>query len=328
MKLPPSVPELRAALTGARTILLTGPLDPDGDSIGACLALARGLATVSEATVTVAGEANYRYDWMPGAAQMVGDKQVASHYDVVVVMDGDRTRLTDAVSKAFDAATTRCIVDHHRSTSVDGYDVVVLDPDATSTCEMVHAMLRLWGIDVDAAIAKCIYTGIVFDTGGFRHSNTKPETHRLAADLLELGVDPSAISAKVLAERTPAGLRLLGDVLARAEFYDEGRVVVGQVPLSSAETLGIASGDLDGVIDALVNTAGVEVACLAVERAPDQTKLSLRSRHRVNVAELAQRIDPGGGGHARAAGVTLTQPLSGVMERLPVTLCEAVIAAS
>ena len=132
MSLPMNTDELRAAFSGVRSVLLTGPKDPDGDSIGACLALARGVQAVSDAAVLVAGEANYRYDWMPGADGMLADAAVADHYDMVVVLDGARTRLTPRVEAAFAAAKVRGIVDHHKSTSAEGYDVVVLDPDATS----------------------------------------------------------------------------------------------------------------------------------------------------------------------------------------------------
>ncbi len=328
MQLPMNADQLRAAFSGAASVLLTGPKDPDGDSIGACLALARGVQAVSDAEVFIAGEVNYRYDWMPGADAMLADSEVSGDYDMVVVLDGDRTRLTPMVEAAFAAAKVRGIVDHHKSTSADGYDVVVLDAAATSTCEMVHALLVDWGVALDASLATYIYTGVVFDTGGFRHSNTGPDTHQLAAVLLEQGINTSMINAKVLAERTQAGLRLLGDVLTRAQFHGDGQVVIGQVPLDTAQSYGIASGDLEGIIDALLNTAGVEVACLAVERGSAQTKLSLRSRQLVDVASLARSLDAGGGGHVRAAGVTLLEPLSSVMARLPDVLSRATAEAS
>jgi len=328
MQLPPTVPQLRAAFADAQAILLTGPMDPDGDSIGASLALVRGINAVSDARVDVAGHANYRYDWLPGADGMLADDQVEANYDLVVVLDGDRTRLTPPVNKAFESARVKCIVDHHRSTSPEGYDVVVLDPDSASTCEMVHAMLERWGVGLDRDLATLIYTGIIFDTGGFRHSNTQPRTHRLAAELLEHGVDPSVISSRVLTERTPAGLRLLGDVLARAQFHGEGRVALSSVPHDVATGFGIADGDLEGIIDALLNTTGVECAALAVEREGGGTKLSLRSRQHVDVSKVARGLHPGGGGHVRAAGVSLAEPLTAVLARLPEVLCSAVTAAT
>ena len=317
---------LHAELKNARTVLLTGPKDPDGDSIGACLALACATNTFSDADVHVAGETNYRYDWMPGADSMRTDAELRDSYDLVVVMDGDRTRLTPAVTALFADAAKTALVDHHGSSSREGYDVVVLEPDSPSTCEMVSRMLESWGVRFDTDIATHLYTGIIFDTGGFRHENTQPATHRLAAQLIELGVKPSPVHAKVLNERTAAGLRLLGQVLSTASFYADGAVVIGHVSMSDSSRLGIASGDMEGVVDALLNTAGVEVACLVTERAKEQVKLSLRSRSWVNVAKVAKGLDPGGGGHVRASGVTLSDTLSGVLERLPAVLSTAATA--
>jgi phosphoesterase RecJ-like protein len=324
MNLPPNTDLMRAAFAKAQSILLTGPKGPDGDSIGACLALARGMSRLTDATVDVAGVANYRYDWMPGADTLLSDEDVGKDYDLVVVLDGDRTRLTPGVDKAFKAAKVRGIIDHHGSTAATGYDVVTLDGNATSTCEMVAAMLAHWGVPMDPIIATCIYTGVIFDTGGFRHSNTTPATHRLAAVLLEHGVDSSFINAKVLAERTQAGLRMLGDVLANAEFVADGAAVLGQLSLASAEAFGISSGDFEGVISTLLNTTGVELACVVTERKSGQSKLSFRSRTTVNVARLAKSLDPGGGGHIRASGVTLKEPFAAVVARLPEVLAAAI----
>jgi phosphoesterase RecJ-like protein len=326
MQITPAIQELRKTLEGARSVLLTGPKDPDGDSIGACMALGRAVQALGSARVTIAGIANYRYDWMPGANAMVSDSDIRPEYDVVVVMDGDKTRLTPAVEAAFLAAEIRCLVDHHGSTDPSGYGICVLDPSSPSTCEMVYTMLADWGVPLDRDLATMLYTGIIFDTGGFRHANTQPATHLLAAELLSHGVDPSVINAKVLSERTPAGLRLLGDVVSHAAFHAEGAVVMGRVSLADAARFGISDGDLEGVIDALLYTAGVEIACMVIERDSGAVKLSLRSRSVVDVAALARSLDPGGGGHVRAAGVTLFEPLSDVLARLPGRLVDALAA--
>ena len=140
---------------------------------------------------------------------------------------------------------------------------------------------------------------------------------------MSIAGDTSLINAKVLAERSVAGLRLLGDVVSHAAFHGDGAVVMGRVSMADSQRFGITDGDLEGVVDALLYTTGVEVAALVIERAPSQVKLSLRSRTTVDVAQLAKSLDSGGGGHARAAGVTLTEPLSDVLSRLPSHLVAA-----
>ena len=88
MQISPEVDKLRQALSTARSVLLTGPLDPDGDSIGACMALGRAVRVLGKANVTIAGTANYRYDWMPGAEALLTDAQITPDYDLVVILDG------------------------------------------------------------------------------------------------------------------------------------------------------------------------------------------------------------------------------------------------
>ena len=300
------------AIKGASSVLFTGPMDPDGDSLGACLALARAAGGFSEATVHVAGEANYRYDWMPDSETLLDDGALLEHYDLVVVMDGDRKRLTRRVTDLFAAAKVTALVDHHRSSSPDGYDVVLLDPDSPSTCEMVASMLSDWDVALDPAMATHLYTGIIFDTGGFKHENTMSKTHALAAQLLDLGVQPAPVHAKVLHERTQGGLRLLGEVLGAARFYAGGEIVVGVVTEEAVRRLGIQSGDTEGIVDALLNTAGVEVAVLVKESGDSACRMSLRSKTRVN------------GGHVRAAGCRVPTSLDALMTRLPGVLEAAV----
>ena len=315
---------LYEAIKSASSVLFTGPMDPDGDSLGACLALARAASGFSDATLHVAGEANYRYDWMPESETLLDDDGLRDHYDLVVVMDGDRKRLTRRVTELFAAAEATALVDHHRSSSPDGYDVVLLDPDSPSTCEMVAAMLADWGVVLDATMATHLYTGIIFDTGGFKHENTMAKTHALAAKLLDLGVQPAPVHAKVLHERTRGGLRLLGEVLGAARFYANGEVVVGVVTEEAVRRLGIQSGDTEGIVDALLNTAGVEVAVLVKESGDRACRMSLRSKTRVNVADIARTLHEGGGGHVRAAGCRVPTSLSVLMSRLPGVLEAAV----
>lgn len=315
------------AARAARAILLTGPTAPDGDSIGACLALAHGLRRVCSAHVAVAGELSYRYEWMPGAGAMVHDDAVTADYDVVVVLDGDAGRLSPPVEAAFQAARVKGIIDHHRSTRVEGYDLAIVDADAASTCDLVYELLLAFGLRLDREVAQLLYAGIVYDTGGFRHSNTTPHTHRIAARLVAMDIDHPAIGTRILVERSPAGLRLLAEVLQDARFHAEGRLVVGVASYQLGTRLGAGPGDIEGIVDHLVYVSGVEMACFFIEQAPGQVKLSLRSRSRVDVAALARALSVGGGGHARAAGAQLHDSLDHALEVVVPRLEQAVRAA-
>lgn len=300
---------LVSALRGCARVLLTGPTAPDGDSIGACLALQRVLEAPGR-EVDVAGDPGFRYRFLPGAAHMVPDDAVTPGYEAVVVLDGDRHRLTRPVARAFDAAAVRGIIDHHASTRCDGYTHAWVEAEATSTCEMLYDAFVADGQPLDPALAELLYVGAIFDTGGFRYSNTTPATHRMAARLLELGIDHAALNARVLMVRRPAGMRAAGEVFTGASFHLGGRLVFGEVSASAARRLELSPGDLEGIVDHLVHVAGVEVAVLASEREGGRVKLSLRSRGLVNVAEVAQRLSPSGGGHAKAAGASMDGTLA------------------
>jgi phosphoesterase RecJ-like protein len=302
--------------------LLTGPVGPDGDSIGACLALALGIRAMCGATVIVAGRPSFRYSSLPGAEMMVPDGDIQSDFDLVVVLDGDRHRLEPEIDRAFKAARLRGIIDHHGSTTPDGYDLVILDGTSASTCQMIYGLLEIWEVPLNAALAELIYAGLIFDTGGFRHPNTDPDAHRLAAILLETGFDHSSLTQRILSERTPAALALLARVIQGAWRSHGSRVQCGVVSCMDLLELGALLSDVEGTVELLLDTTGVELAVLFVERAPGVVKLSFRSRGSsdLHVARLASSLSEQGGGHARAAGAVLQEDLESCKEMVRLAL--------
>lgn len=320
----PEVEHLLSLVRGSARVLLTGPEGPDGDSIGACLALQRILRTAAPGVeVVVVGVPGHRYAFLPGAGAMVPDTD-APEADGVVILDGDLRRLLPPVRARFAAARWTGLIDHHRSTDPAPYTVALFDPVCESTCAMVYGMGQSCGAPLDADLATLLYTGVIFDTGGFRYSNTRPSTHALAASLLATGIDHAAVMLRVLVERRPAALRLLGVLIADAELVGGGRVAVTVSDRARMELLGATDPDVEGVVDLLQHTEGVALAALLVEREDGRVKVSLRSRGSVDVAALARALDEGGGGHAKAAGVVLPGPLAAVSASVRSALIAAV----
>lgn len=315
---------LKQLASEAGSVLLTGPSDPDGDSFGACLALQRALRAMGHPRVDVAGTPSFRYAWMPGAGEMIPDERVRPGYDLAIVLDGDRRRLSPPVDVAFRAARTTAIIDHHGTTSADGYTLALIQRDAASTCGMIVELMDAWDVPLDTAFAELLYAGVIFDTGGFRYSNTSADTHRLAARLLDQGIDHSAIATRVLMERRRAGTALKARVLNEVTFHADGAVIQGIVSQALHAELGSRSADVEGIVESMTYTQGVEVAVLLVERGPGAVKLSLRSRGLVNVAQVAKALHSGGGGHDRAAGVLLAKTLAEVRVLLPKVLADEV----
>jgi phosphoesterase RecJ-like protein len=314
---------LRAQLWAGQRVLLSGPADSDGDSIGSCLAMGRALRTLG-VQVTVAGRASARYLPLSGAGAMVPDADVRDDVDVAIVLDGERGRLHAAVRAVFDRAPCPVLIDHHQSTRAEGYALALVAPTAASTAELVLGIIDAWGVAVDTAMAEAIYTGMLYDTGGFRHSNTDASTLRTAARLLDCGIDHNAICLRTLYERRPAGAALLGRTLA-AVRQPVPAVAIGQIAAGDLRDTGASFSDVEGIIDHLLHIEGVELAALMTERAPQQVRLSLRSRRRVDCAQLARALDPQGGGHRRAAGGALAGPLELVRHIVEPALIAAVL---
>lgn len=315
-----------AAPESARRVLLTGPTEVDGDSIGACLAM-RHLLRGAGIPADIAGDPGPRYAWIPGAGDMVSESRLHGPYLAVIVLDGDKSRLPPRVSTLFANAAFKGLVDHHASSTPDGYTHAWIEPHATSTCEMVYdALVTRAAPDapaLDRDLATALYVGSIFDTGGFRFSNTTPATHRMAAALLETGIDHAAIAIRVLMQRRPVGMRAAGYIYTHAGFHLEGRVTLAALSDAELKSLDASLGDLEGVIDGLLYVDGVEVAAMLTERGNGRVKVSFRSRGRVNVARLAQSLSPIGGGHAKAAGATMQGTLGEARQRILDALADA-----
>ncbi len=302
-------------LKSCRSILLTGPADPDGDSIGACLALQRWLRHQG-LSVEVTGNPGYRYSWMPGASEMIPDAKISGTPDAVVILDGDRNRLSPGAGRAFANARVRAIIDHHGSNTPEGYTHWWFEPHATSTCEMLYDAMAAVNHPIDRDLATVLYVGSIFDTGGFRHSNTTPATHRMAAVCLQAGVDSASVALKVLLERRMAGLRAAGLIYQTSERHCDDRVLIGELSHADSKQFGLVGGDLEGVVESLLCVVGTEVSVLLTEKADGTSKVSMRSRGAVNVAQIAGEISKTGGGHAKAAGASVPEPLESTKAKL------------
>jgi phosphoesterase RecJ-like protein len=291
---------LLSTVSQSPSVLLSGPLSPDGDSVGACLALARTLEDRGVRCV-VTGDIGYRYDWMPDAKRLVPDADLTGSWHTVIIMDGDRHRLPERVGELFADAKLTVVVDHHISTIADEYDVAWVQADATSTCEMIYGLLQRAQIPIDHDMATWLHTGTVFDTGGLRHTNTSAATLAMTSHLIACGANHADICRRVLSLRRWRGVRAMASILGAAEPLLEGRLAIGVVTQQMTQELKLSNDDIEGVIDYLCNIVGVEVAILLYERSDNRVKVSLRS-HRVDVAAIAASLIPSGGGHTRAAG--------------------------
>lgn len=299
----------------ANSILLTGPQSLDGDSIGACLALREMLEQKCAASIDVAGIPTHQYNHLPNLKDWKPDAGLQSAYDVAIVVDGDRFRLSPSVEIAFNASTTTVIIDHHKSTDTSSYSLAWLDAHAVSTCSMIYTLASAWQSTLTQSIAEALYIGILFDTGGFQHSNTNPETLRLAATLMETGFDANKTYIKVVKEKRLQGWKLQSALFQNSTLLYQGSIHIGWISHEVMTALECDGGDLEGLVNDLRCTTGVDFAALIVGLSQNLHKVSLRSnptfqnREGIDCSKLAQSLSTRGGGHTRASGARLAMTL-------------------
>jgi phosphoesterase RecJ-like protein len=211
-------------------------------------------------------------------------------------------------------------IDHHPSNNGFG-SAVFVEPGASSTAELIYDVARHLGIEVDREMAVLIYTGILYDTGRFSHSNTSAKALAIASEMIGLGVEPSEVSRALYYERPAGDLRALGHCLERLKLHQGGRLSVMTVPNALFAAHASPPLDTEGFVDAALSVQGVEVACLLKEELPGTVRVSLRSKGPVDVNAVARGFN--GGGHVKAAGCEI----SGSLEEAEAKLLEALEGA-
>ncbi len=292
---------------------LTAPAWGDGDSVGTQAALKEIIEErLPQVRVRIINETACpkRYAFLKEAANFEVSADVLKENpenwpQVMICVDGNLERIGDETTRLWKAAKTRGQVDHHAVSGKSAYDFRLYDPKAAATTEIVFKMLDATGSRLTASIAQAIYLGLIFDTGLFKHSNTKPETLRIASRLLETDFDYTDTAEKGMLIRTPGAFNMLRVVLGDAHFDCSGRYVWGVLAYGPFMEAGGDSEDREGLIDQLFLTELCEIAAFYFEPSPGNWKISFRSRKNWDVAALARSLNPEGGGHIRAAGCTL-----------------------
>ncbi len=287
----------------AGAIAITSHIRPDGDAIGSSLGMYLYLKkNYPEARVDVFLEKVLpELTFLSGSDKVITDfTSDVKEYDLCIVLDCSKDRTGDA-EKIFDAAKKTINIDHHVSNEGTG-DHLYIVPSASSACELVYDTLDPEKLDVE--IAKALYTGMVTDTGVFKYNNTSPKTMKVAAELISYGFDFGSLIDQVFYEKTYLQNQILGRALLESILLMDGRCIVSVVSKQTMDFYGAESNDLDGIVNQLLLTKGVDCAIFMYELAPLEYKVSLRSNGAVNVSEIAQMF--GGGGHVRASGCTVS----------------------
>lgn len=282
---------------------------PDGDALGSGLAMAHILTALGcEWTFLVGEVVPERFQFLPLYERILPLEAVNDRpFDHVVAVDCADDYRFHLVSDAIAPDAIILNIDHHQTNPRYGA-VSCVDPDAAATCEIIYHIAQELRIPIATDLAKCLYTGILTDTGGFSYPNTTRAVHQIAAELLECGVQPYDIAEPALEARTWAQMLLLQHALRDMTISADGRYAFISVNRDMLSEAGASEDDVEGLVAFARSVETVEVGVLLRERPDGLVKASLRSKRLVDVARIAQRF--GGGGHARAAGCVLDGPLS------------------
>lgn len=309
-------------LADATEVALACHVNPDADALGSMLGLAAFLR--SRGVETVCSYPNEPLEpprWaelLPGADRLVPAKAFPKGPAVMVTCDCAAFDRLGQLGHVANRAGEVIWIDHHRSNEGLG-SIPLNDPQASSTCEMVFRLIETMGGEMPDETAVCLYAGLVTDTGKFQYENTTPNSHRMAGELLEHGVDVHAIFRRLYENVPFAKLSLLARVLNRVERYDGGRLTLSHILRTDYEETGADENYSEGLVDHMRALQGTVVAALVREQLKEGRegvmKVSLRaSADAVDVSVIARK--EGGGGHRQAAGFSTTRSLPDLIEFL------------
>ncbi len=302
--------------------LVISHVSPDGDTTGSALAMVLLLKQSGKSCRIVnEGKTPAKFGFLPGFEAIVdlSRQPLDETFTHVIAVDAADSMRMGNVQHLFAPGAQILNIDHHPTN--DRFGVCnVIRADAAATAEIMYDLIEAGGFAWDRDLATCVYTGLLTDTGGFRYSNTTPRVMEIASNLLRYGVNPGEIADRCLEAITVEHVRLLSRVLPTLTLTHRNQVASMKIRHADLLETRAGSDDISGVVNYGRNIEGVEVGLLFTEVKPGTIKVGLRSRSRVDVAQIAKSL--GGGGHARAAGCTITGELDRVADEVLAKISE------
>ena len=308
-----AIAELADYLVQHDDYCIFGHVNPDGDAAGSCIALALALQALGKrAFVYLPDGVPHMFDAFARSVIIAPTQQMPFVPQTGFAVDvSELPRLGDGL-ELFEACPARAMLDHHATNPGFG-DVYYVDGHAAAVGELAQVLIEALGVALTVEMATWLYIAIVTDSGRFGYESTRSETMLAAAACLRAGIDLDKITREIYRTRSEGRTRLMGLVLSGLEMNAEKTMCWARVTPEMFAAAGAVRQDNEGIVNYLLEIRDVEFACIAEVIAENRTKFSLRSKQGLDVA--AQVAVPiGGGGHARAAGVTLNLPLEQALE--------------
>ena len=308
--------ELKNKIETAENIIIFSHVNPDGDAIGSNLALnimlEKHFNKIPDSVYS--GSLPSIYSFMPhfGRLKEVQTLDKNKKYDLAVSLDtASKDRLASGAC-FFDGAGFSAVIDHHKTNPRYG-NINIIDGGAACTGIVLNRIFESWKLDMPLDAARCIYTSMLTDTGGFRYDNTNEECFLLAAKLIKAGVSPMKEYRACYETKPQAMLMFQAQAVSNASFYNDGKIAAVKITQNDMKRLNAEDDYTEGIVEILRTVKNVEIAVLLKETKDGWTKVSLRSK---NINLIPAVLDFGGGGHMFAAGCTIKKPVMIAFDKL------------
>jgi len=317
---------IKALLAHPKRIVIVPHKNPDGDAMGSTLGLMHYLQLYQHNAVVIAPNDYPEFlKWMPSDASVLkfetqtdDSKAIIASADIIFTLDFNALHRTgDAMATVLEASNaTKIMIDHHQQP--DGYaQFMYSDVSMSSTCEMVYNFIEMLGdaSKINNAIATCLYTGIMTDTGSFRFRSTTSRTHQVIADLIDKGADNTEIHNQIYDTNSYDRLQLLGQALKNLKVLPEYKTAYITLSQNELDSNNFKKGDTEGFVNYALSLKGIVLAAIFIENSAEHIiKISLRSKGDFSVNHLA-RQHFNGGGHTNAAGGKSTDTIEETVAR-------------
>lgn len=304
--------KIKSVLQNSKNIVITVHRSPDGDALGSALALSNILTQLSH-KVTVISPNSYAsfLSWMNGNDDILIYKdnekesiKATINADVIFILDFNHlSRLGDYSKVVMESKAYKIMIDHHQDPDLAIADVIISDSNSSSTCQLLYNVIDNLGFKklINKDIAECLYAGIITDTGSFKFSSTTSETHMIVSQLIDFGADNSKIHDLIYDNFTPDRINLLGYCLnKKMKIFKNYNSAVISLNDDDLKRFNFKKGDTEGVVNYALSVKDIIFAVFIVEK-EGVVKLSLRSKGKFKVNEIAKKYFSGGG-HLNAAG--------------------------
>lgn len=301
------IKEAAAFLSECDGYLIYCHASPDGDTLGSAIGLALILRKLGKRAFafSVDGIPN-KLSFLPtGDIFLEAEPEDLSDYTLISVDVAGPRMLGNARNKSFVLS-----IDHHKVNTIDCENLLVMS-DRIACGEIIFKIMDELEVSLDKDIACALYSAICSDSGGFRYDATKPETHIMAARLIETGIDFASINRYLFESKTPEQIALTKTAYNNLELLCDGKFAIVAINEEQMKACNAIESDFDCINSIPREISGV-LASAVIRQKSDGVKVSMRSNADIDVAELAKK--QGGGGHYHAAGFTYSGDFNSALE--------------